>query len=369
MRLFPIVFCSLAAVGCATTPVPNKRPVTPAAIAAIGTAPAVVLEANDGIGKSWFMQDSSAAGASYGLIGAMVTVTMDAIANAGPARQARKSADTLAEVVSVDQLTQSLTAAMAAETAAPAAAGIHLAGVETRQPIVETAIRNNAVEIAPSYVLAEDASALKFVATVTLTSDAAAYATPYTFEGTPPKAELSGPVYRNTFNYQSAALPVPVLTEELRARLIASIEASFRDADGNLPAADSNDGKAYARELEKAKDDTLSKAETAIFLTREWVKDDGALLWQELEAAHRFLAQYLRTDLADAAVPALDGTDEIVETAADGRTVRKIGQGVAAGSYVSTAGGAEGFVTYGNAISIGEVHMDRATTLKKSAKE
>ena len=129
---------------------------------------------------------------------------------------------------------------------------------------------------------------------LTYTNPDLPYVTPYTFEKAPPKSELSGPLYRNTFTYYSRQLPVPTLTPELRERLIASIQDSARDENGALPVEGTDAFKGMNRELEQARDDNLTKAEIAIFLTREWSKDNGALLRAEVEQAHAFVARYAR---------------------------------------------------------------------------
>ena len=153
---------------------------------------------------------------------------------------------------------------------------------------------------------------------------------------------------------------MPVLTPELRERLIASIQDSARDASGALPAEGTDAFKGMTRELEQARDDRLTKAEISIFLTREWSKDNGALLRAEVEAAHAFVARYAMLDMNRTVVPSLTGQDEIAETAADGRTVRRLGSGIMTGSYVSSPSEVMSFSTYGNAVAVAQVHRARA---------
>ena len=87
-----LIFTAAAAVlltGCVTMQKhPNTRPMPADAISAVGKAKIAVAQNNNGVEKSWFMTDSSAAGASYGLIGGLVSGIMDAIMNAGPSRRA-----------------------------------------------------------------------------------------------------------------------------------------------------------------------------------------------------------------------------------------------------------------------------------------
>lgn len=390
--------------GCATvTPAPSARPLTQAHIETMGPTRVVVAENTVGVGKSWFMTDSSAAGAQYGLVGALVSATMDAIINAGPSRRARMAADEIAELAPAAVLDASLVAQLqeqipgagaespmaALEVTDPAAAAIEAveaAAVETAPPTVETpsgvtfsdvvtmqkilapdAI-DDAIEISASYTLSEDASTLRIIAYASYQSPETPYVTPHTFERAVPRTELEGPAYRNTFTYYSTQLPIPTLTPELRERLVASVEQGARDANGNLPTPDSDDYRSFQRELENARDNDLTKSEIAIFLTREWLRDDAALLRREISTAHDFIARYLALDLNRTAVPSLEGQDELLETMGDQRAVRRIGSGVAAGSYVSSAGNVGSYSTYGNAVAISRSHQDRANALREQAR-
>lgn len=367
-----IVVCAVAALSlaaCATAPVPNARPLNAEQIAAMGPTTVALTENNDGIGKSWFAQDSSAAGAGYGLIGALVVVAMDAIINSFPARRATQAAGEIAEVMPVDTLNASLADHFRRQVAAaPAGQGVVVSDLTTVQKISAPAAVDDAVEVATSYMLSEDSSTLQVVVTVSYQNPAIPYVTPYTFEGSPPRAETEGPTYRNSFTYFSRQLPVPELTPEMRERLVASVLDSARDEAGALPAEDSDAFKAMTRELEKARDDDLTKGEIAIFLTREWIRDNGALLRAEIDNAHAFIARHAVLDLNRTAVPSLTGVDEVVETLPDGRTVRRIGVGVMAGSYISSPSAVSSFTTYGNTMSIARVHSERIEALRQAAR-
>jgi hypothetical protein len=178
---------------------------------------------------------------------------------------------------------------------------------------------------------------LRVVSVATYTNPAIPYRSPYSFAKAPPKSETTGPLYRNTFTYFSTPLPVPSLTPELKERLVASVQDSLRDANGALPAEGTKEYRTLQRELELARDDRLTGGETSVFLTREWLRDRGAPLQREVDRAHEFVAKYLVLDINRTAVPSLTGTDELLETGAEDRTVRRIGSGVEAGSYVSSA--------------------------------
>jgi len=365
-----VVICAIAALSvaaCATTPVPNMRPLNEAQIAAIGPTRVVIAESDHGVAKSWFMQDSSAAGASYGLIGALVTATMDAIMNAAPSRRARRAADEIAEVMPVAELNTSLTEQFRGQIVAttPPPPGIVVSEVSTVRKLSTPGVIDDAVEVATSYVLSEDASTLRIVAAVTYQNAAVPYATPYTFEGSVPKAETMGPVYRNVFTYYSQQLPVPTLTPELQARLVESIQDSARDDAGVLPVEGTDAFKAMNKELEQARDGEFTKGEIAIFLAREWAKDDGALLKAELDSAEAFITRYVLLDMNQTAVPSFQGETALVETLADGRTIRRVGAGLDAGSYISSPANVSSFATYGNAVGIARIHEDRLRVLRQ----
>lgn len=358
-----IAVCALAALSlaaCATVePVPNARPLNAAHIEALGPTPVSVSANNAGVGKAWLAQDSSAAGASQGMLGVLIAAAMDAMMNAGPSRRATQAADEIAEVMPLDALNASLVESFRREAGSAADGGVSISDVKLVERATGPLTINDNIEVTTAYLLSEDATTLRVTFNLSYTNPAIPYVTPYTFEKEAPKSELEGPLYRNSFVYFSNSLPVPVLTPELRERLIASIEDSARDESGALPAEGTDAFKGMTRELTEARDDRLTKAEIAIFLTREWIKDNGALLRAEIENAHAFIARYAVLDMNRTAIPSLTGIDEVVETAADGRTVRRTGTGVLAGSYVSSPADVPSFSTYGNAVAIARAHAAR----------
>lgn len=368
-----IAICALAALSlaaCASAPpVPGARPLNAAHIEAIGPTSVVVAENTTGVMKSWVRQDSSAATASQGLIGALVGAAIDGIMNYGPSRRARAAADELAEVMPAEALTDSLVAQFSRQIASGAPGeGVVVSDVRRVQKLTAPTTVDDALEVSANYLLSEDATTLRVSVTLTYENAALPYVTPYTFEGAPPKTELTGPLYRNSFTYSSRQLPAPVLTPELRERLIASIRDNARDESGALPAEGSDAFKSMTKELEEAGDDKLTKAEIAIFLAREWTRNNGALLRAEIENAHAFVARYAVLDMNRTAIPSLTGVDELVETLPDGRTVRRAGPGTAAGSYVSLPGEVTDFVTYGNAAAIAEVNETRLRNIQEQAR-
>lgn len=368
-----IVVCALAAlslVACASVPpVPNARPLNAQHIEALGATPVAITENNTGVMKSWFRQDSSAAAASQGLIAVLVVAAIDGIMNIAPSRRARSAANELAEVMPADVLNESLVRHFTSQIASGAPGeGVVVSDVHTVQKLTAPGAVDDALEVSTSYLLSEDASTLQVSVTLTYENAAIPYVTPYSFEGAPPKTELTGPLYRNTFTYSSEQLPLPVLTPELRERLIASIRENARDEAGNPPAEGTDAFKSMTKELEEANDDRLTKGEIAIFLAREWTRDNGALLRAEIDNAHAFIARYAVLDMNRTAIPSLTGVDELVETMPSGRTVRRVGPGVMAGSYVSLPGNVSDFVTYGNAAAVAEVNETRIRNIQEQAR-
>jgi hypothetical protein len=365
------VMSAIALVGCATAPTtPAMHPLTQNYIETLGPTPVVVSENNSGVEKSWFYTTTASAGAAYGLIGALVSATMDAIINAGPSHRAKKAANEVAELISVDSINTSLSEHIRQhiQTNAIAPTAVSYSSVATTQRLVVQTPQNDAVELSVSYTLSEDASTLRVLAVAAYQNTQTPYAAPYNFGGRAPRSEQQGPAYRNTFTYYSSQLPVPTLTPELKERLVQSIQDSSRDASGALPAEGAQEFRAMNAELEKARDDTLSKDEIAIFLAREWLQDGGARLRQEIEQAHEFIARYVLLDMNRAVVPTMTGQDELLETMPDARTIRRIGVGRESGSYVSSAGNVTSFSTYGNAIAIAEVNDHRIDALRADAR-
>jgi len=336
---------------CATVePVPNARPLSQANIEALGPTRLSVTGAEQGVAKSWYYTDVN--GGGMGLIGAIAGAIAAAIINAAPSARAHKQANEVAEVQSVQDLNDSMVATVKTEAGKAAASGVTFPEVVLTYKSVTPAALDDTVEITTAYTLSEDSSVLRIVAYVTYSNAAIPYKTPYTFTKATPKSETKGPLYRNTFTYYSTPLPIPTLTPELRERLIANIRESAEDDAGAAPVADSTEYKAMQREIELANDDKLTPNETSLFLTREWLRNDGEMIKAEVKRAQEFIARYVALDMNRTAIPSLSGEDELLETAADQRTVRRIGKGHEAGSYVCSAANVTQFATYGNTIAV-----------------
>jgi hypothetical protein len=355
---------------CATETFPAKRPLRAESITALGETNVAVVTPNEGVETTWFMRDSSAAGAQYGLIGALVSAGVDAAMNAGPGGRAETAADELAQAAVVDKLNQSLQDKLTAIKAAGGAGapGVTIGEVTTVQKILAPDPVDDAVEIRVTYLLSEDGRSLKVIAQATYQKTGVNYVTPYPFKSSVPKSETTGPLYRNTFTYESNHVPVPAISAEDKAQLAATIQKSYIDYWGKLPAHGDTDYNKMTREIAEAQDDKLSKSESLYFLAHEWTRDNGAVLQREIEQAHAFIAKYVLVDLNSTTVPSMTGADELVETLPDSRTVRIVGKGIEAGSYVSSPGGVSDFTTYGNAVAIAKVNQNKIKALNAEAK-
>ena len=366
MKLAAAICATTLLTACATQPYPMKRPLTPEVAQQLGATDVVLVEPNEGIMASWFAQDSSAAGASYGLIGALTTAVIDGIANAGPSARATRVASEIHEAVDTDHITASLIEAFTVEPSETEITGVTYAAASSRQSLLDKTVPSDVIHVVTSYALAENAGAFSVSATVTIDAEEIAYVTPYTFEDSVPKEQLTGPIYKNTFTYNSKQFPMPALTDAIKEELAQAIEAFYRDPDGNLPEADSKQARTLTKELEKARDDDFTKSEASVFMANNWVADDGAALKAELKNAHTFFAEYVLFDLNNPSVPSLEGVDEILNTADDGRVVILTGAGTMAGSYLSQPGGVDAFVTYGNARAIAPKANERMKSIRNN---
>lgn len=373
MRIGVCVAASAAALlsACATSePHPWKRPLSLDQASTLGETRLSLVENNDGVVASWFAQDSSAAGAQYGLIGALVTATMDGMANGSPSDAAQRTADELARIASVDRINQGLSEQMKTASVVETYK-VRFGDIVTTQKLgldeKARAAPDDTIEFTVTYTLSQDATALKAIGNAVYSRADAKYATPYTFK-TVPEEELGGPIYRNTFIYESNRVTPPPPTAEMKAAWAEQVRVSYMKRHGKLPVKGGSGYGAYQNDLAEANNDTMSAEEAGLVVAKGWTLNNGAALLTELNSAHAFFAKYLLLDLNSPAVPRLDGQDEILETLPDGRVVRLVGFGGGAGSYLSTPGNLTTTTTWGNAIQIAQVNRDRAHAIGEAAK-
>lgn len=352
----------LMVTACETIPtVPTKHPMTEVAKSQVGN-PDVHLEANHvGIGASWFYTQSNGAGA--GMVGVIGAAIADAIINAIPSSRATKIANEVSESIVADGLNSSLMGAMNMGKVS-SSTGNSLNVISLVNGLDKAIDNDGKILLSVNYQLSEDASAFKVTAAAKYEDTDVPYVTPYTFEGKVPKSHTEGPVYSNSFVFNSSQFEQPVLTEALKVELVKSVEDSFRDEAGNLPT-EGGEFKKMQKGIKKAKDDKLTKPETSIFLIQNWLKNGGAPMKEEINQAHKFIAKYLAEDLNSTEIPSLDGEDKIVDTQSNGRVVKLVGQGALAGSYVSEPGNVTSFTTYGNAVNYSKAGRATAKLARK----
>jgi hypothetical protein len=361
---------AFALAGCAVIgTVPFARPLNDAQIAEIGETPVAASQNNEGVTKSWFMSTAAtSAGASQGLIGVAVGVAIDAMINAGPAGRATKAADELSKLLATEDINASFIDALKKESAASAAqAGVRFGPINLVQKITAPDPLDDAIEVDILYVLSEDASTLRATAVVTYHNAKFPYVSRYTVakDEQMPDGEKEGPVYRNIFSYYSTQIPAPTLTPDLKERLVASVQDSFRDAEGKLPAPKSEADRSMQREITAARDDDFTPDEISIFLTREWLSNNAAALRAEVANAHAFFARYILLDMNRTVLPSIGGRDEVLETLEGGRIVRRMGSGTEAGTYESRPGGVTTVVRFGNALKMSKLNEDRISEIRR----
>jgi hypothetical protein len=365
---------------CATVePVPTKRPMSAENAAKAGATNLTVLETNEGVQKGWFYKSSQGMAASQGIAGAIASAIVDAIVNAGPSARARRVANEVASGITAEAINEQMLTEMRGEVRTGGnAGGVSIATVSTvalPDSQISTSIsgRNGApgifdgqLLVSTQYLLSEDASTLRVRAFVRYQSVATPWKTPYAFKAAPPKNQLSGPAYLGSFTFYSDPIPAPSLTPEFKEKLVEAVTIAARLGDGSMPVAGSKEDRSYQKELERARDNTFSKDEIALFLTVEWTKDNGERLRQQVAQAHDFIAKYVIKDVNDPTVPSLTGNDERVETLANDRTVRRLGAGEEAGFYVSSSGTTSTFVTFGNTAASSVASRERNTRLDRA---
>lgn len=290
--LLPLVL--LAVTGC--TAVPYKIPLSPEYQAKAETAEVHARTYEHGLGVQYFAQDSSAAGAPYGLIGALVSATIDAIANASPAGIARDSATKLASAYDADSLHAEMSLALSTDPrkATSPGATIPVTKMPTKQKLIlaeMTADEVLAVEF--FYSLTQDLRAVQVVGMTTLFSKSAAKSAP--------KGSKAGMIYRNRFEYLSEPLPpAPPKSKEQIDAEVALIEAKYADAGKKKASPEAQRKAEIARraEIEEARKSDSPRAQ-ADYLVQQWLSDDGLRLRAAVRTGTSSVVSLLASDLAD----------------------------------------------------------------------
>ena len=345
--------------GCAIQLDPAKRPMQQATLDQLKGPIPVIMQTpeRNGIATSYFAQDSSAAGAQYGLIGALTTAVIDGIANANPYEIAQNNANRIAETFKGDELLNQAYASLTAnKKLAPTSLNLVLSAPTTP----------DGLSIDLGYVFQTNMSAIKVYAMVSLNMKGAEYKSPYiSKDGKPAKADTSGLVYKNWFQYYSVQLPVPVKAQSDIDAKVAEIKAAATK-NGALPKKDT---QAYAKmmaDIKQAQKVEYTAKEVTDKLANQWLANNGEKLKAEIKTAHEFLATQIYKDLARLDVPDYKGTtDTVLDTAADGRTIKLLGVGYNAGMVRSQP---KDFIEtgWGNATIYPETEKEKAAEKAKT---
>lgn len=348
--------------GCANQ-IPYKRPMQDVYKPVGQDVQVYTYAAKEGIGVRYFLQDSSAAGAPYGLLGALVATAMDGIMNAGPKETSARMANMLATGFDLLETEYQLQAALASELKQVpwlraqdkikhAEAGQRLEADKFAEPA--------ALLVSLNYSMSPDLAHLNLNTDVRLMAKSQQYQPLYPEEAavlakaeTDRQAALTrqskkkqpnpdevpadqrSQIYRNQFTYISADFPVATRTQQEVDDKIAEIRARYKDANGKL-TKDKDKISKMNREIKAAKEpeDPAALAERR---AAEWLANDGARLKAAIAEGVVQVAKLLARDLQETAVPNFNAkAADDVENDANSmrRIVRKAG-GYQAGQYIS----------------------------------
>lgn len=338
-KILPAVLIVAAFIsGCTTQPNPNKRPMQQATMESIKTPLPVLTQipARNGIATTYFAQDSSAAGAQYGLIGALTTAVIDGIANANPYQVAETNANRIADTLKGDELlNQAYSALEANKKNAPAYLDL-VFSAPTPAPTKQTKTTHaDGLTINIGYVFTADMSGLNVYANVALNAKGIEYKSPYPTQGRKiAKVDKSGLVYQNGFNYYSEQLAVPVKSQADIDAKVAEIRSKAAK-NGVVAKRDNPQYSKMLNEIKQAQKAEYTLDEVTTKLADQWLANNGEKLKAEIQAAHKFIAEQVFKDLTRLDIPDYNGTETILTTETDGRVIKLIGAGLDAGKVVS----------------------------------
>lgn len=362
-KLIPAALIVAAiASGCAMQPTPTKRPMQQATLDQIKSPVPLIMQTPEraGVATTYFAQDSSAAGAQYGLIGALTTAVIDGIANANPAEIASDNANRIAETIKGDELlNQAYSTLMANKKHAPSSLNLVFSAPTPAPTKPAKTTAPDGLNVHLGYTFKTDMSGLNIYAIVSLNMKGVEYKSPYvTKDAKPAKPDMSGLVYQNNFNYYSQQLAVPVKSQSEIDAKVAEIKAKA-SKNGVLPKKDNPQYARMMSDIKQAQKPEYAPKEISDKLADQWLANNGEKLKAEIKAAHEFFATQIYKDLARFDVPDYKGTDTALETLENGRVVKIVGAGFNAGNVNSEP---KEFIStgWGNATVYPEIAKDKA---------
>ncbi len=367
-KLIPAALIMAAiASGCATQPTPNKKPMQQATLDQLKSPVPLLMKTPEryGVATTYFAQDSSAAGAQYGLIGALTTAVMDGIANASPAEIASDNANRIAETIKGDELlNQAYNTLANTKTQLPSSLNITFSAPTTRPPkSAEPAKAADGLSVNIVYLFKSDMSAFQAHAQVALNMKGVEYKSPYIKDAKP---DTSGLIYQNNFTYYSQQLTIPVKPQMDIDAKVAEIKAKATK-NGALPKRDTPQYTKMNSDIKQAQKPEYTPKEIADKLADQWLANNGESLKAEIKAANKFIAEQLYKDLARLEIPDFKGVNQTLETQEDGRVIILAGAGYTAGNVDSMP---KNFIGsgWGNAVVYPESKADKEKTKSKDKK-
>ncbi len=358
--------------GCAMQFNPNKRPMQQATIDQIKSPVPLNMQTPErtGVATTYFAQDSSAAGAQYGLIGALTTAVIDGIANSNPAEIASNNANRIAEIIKGDELlNQAYTTLAANKKYAPTSLNLVFSAPTPAPTKSGKATTPDGLNVQVGYIFKTDMSGLNVYANVSLNAKGVEYKSPYVAkDAKPTKPDISGLVYQNNFNYYSQQFAVPVKPQSEIDAKVAEIKTKA-SKNGVLPKKDNPQYARMMSEIKQAQKPEYTPKEISDKLADQWLANNGEKLKAEIKAAHEFIAAQIYKDLARFDVPDYKGTDTVLETSENGRVIKIVGAGFNAGNVISEP---KEFIStgWGNATVYPETAKEKAKDqTKEKAKE
>jgi len=365
MKMWFIALTLAILSGCVSQ-VPYKRPMQEKYQPALQDLQIYTYADKQGVGVRYFVQDSTAAGAQFGLLGMLVTSAIDGIANIGPRERSAKLANRLATGFDLLGIEMELQSALSRELA-------HVPGISMR-PEIKHAQGEQKLEadmfaepasllVTVNYSMSPDLSHLIITSNARIFSQSMKYSPLYpkedeelaaaekkrqdainqnTSKTNPRKkkpkeipADQSGQLYRNTLTYISDALHVEGKSQSEIDAEVAAIRARYTDNNGKQ-TRNREQIVQMNREV-KAASKPDNNNQLAERRAQKWLENDGALLKKVMAEGMGELSRLLAKDMQVTDIPQFNSKQsDLVQPIADGsrRIVIKT-RGHAAGQYSS----------------------------------
>lgn len=358
-----LISLSVLLGACTTTPATAKHAISSDTLRDLDKTDFILIENNYGVIANWIRTERVRDGnleTSLDFIRTSIKRRLDISDNASESYRSKRAANFVGGLIEPDTITASFLRIIDEEKQKPipASYGIQIGDIFSRQRFIDPDTINDAIEIETTYTLSPDRSTLQVVGYVSYTNPEIAAA--YDLEAS---EESASPIlYRNAFIYRSKQLPEPELTDAAKTKLPGLIRASF--VDGGRQA-----GRRMRRELKAADDNTLSDSEASLLMLEQWAANDAALLLREVQAAQRFIVHHALNDVNKPALDRVNGLTIVLDEVEKGRSVRIIGTGQVAGTYISTHGELDNLLEYGHDIEVSGNLVEHFETIQSELED